>query len=80
MKEMHTIGLYIVKTVPFGAFWNMDEGEELEISLSLSNELYKDFHQACWGSISYIINEKTSGTSLPTDIETLIDWRLSLFK
>ncbi len=72
-----TIGLYIVKTVPFGAFWNMDEGEELEISYRFSNELYKDFHQACWGSISYIINEKKpQAPSLPTDIETLIDWRL----
>ncbi len=46
-----TIGLYILKTVPFGAFWPLDEGDELEFSYSYLFEKHDDFHDALWYSI-----------------------------
>lgn len=53
-----TIALYIVKTVPFGAFWPLAEGEEFQVSYRLTCRKHEDFHSACWYNISHVIKTK----------------------
>lgn len=72
-----TIGMYIVKTVPFGAFWPAKDGESFEVSYKISGDAYEDFHDACWDSVRKVITEKKPGArALLADAETLVKYRL----
>ncbi len=53
-----TIALYIIKTIPFGAFWPMEEGEHFEVSYRFSRKEHADFHDACWYHVSHVIRTK----------------------
>ena len=46
-----TIGLYILKTVPFGAFWPLENGTEMVLSYSYIFSRHSNFHEALWWSI-----------------------------
>ncbi len=72
-----TIGLYIVKTVPFGAFWPLETGEKMTVSYRISSRKHQDFHEACWAGIADIIREKKpAAPSLAASPETLVYYRL----
>lgn len=72
-----TIGLYIIKTIPFGAFWPMDKGEEFTVAYDISSEAHVDFHEACWTNVkSVIIDHQPEPRPLQATSETLVDWRL----
>lgn len=72
-----TIGLYIIKTVPFGAFWPMEKGEKFQVSYRFTDRKHKDFHDACWYSIKRVIRTKHPQPSpLPTAPEEIVKWRL----
>lgn len=53
-----TIALYIMKMVPFGAFWPLKKGESFQVSYKLTVREHVDFHEACWYSIKTVIQEK----------------------
>lgn len=72
-----TIGLYIIKTVPFGAFWPLNDGEEFRVSYRLSERQDKDFHEACWHSIQYVIRTKRPQPApLSAPAEEIVRYRL----
>lgn len=72
-----TIGLYIVKTVPFGAFWPLEAGGKMTVSYRISGGKYQDFHEACWAGIADIIREKKpEAPALEASPETLVHYRL----
>lgn len=72
-----TIALYIVKMVPFGAFWPMKSGEEFSVTYRISNHRYENYHDACWYGIRDIIR-KTHPQAEPLSVspEELIRLRL----
>ena len=53
-----TIGLYIMKTVPFGAYWPLRKGETFHVSWKITADVYRDFHEACWDSVKRVIRDK----------------------
>lgn len=53
-----TIALYILKTIPFGAFWPLDTGESFKVSYRFSMHEHVDFHGACWYNVSHVIQTK----------------------
>lgn len=67
-----TIALYISKTVPFGAFWPIHDGESLSVSYAFGADSQKDFNTACWESIRTTILENPPNpvefTSSPDEI------------
>lgn len=72
-----TIGLYIIKTVPFGAYWPLEEGEELQVSYRISADEYEGYQEACWESIARVIREKQpQAKPLAANPEILVDYRL----
>lgn len=72
-----TIGLYIIKTVPFGAYWPMESGEEFQVSYRISAGVYTGYQEACWESIAGVIRErKPQAKPLAASPETLVDYRL----
>lgn len=72
-----TIGLYIVKTVPFGAFWNLTEGEEFQISYRLTARKHENFHDACWYNISHVIRTRhPEPAPLAAPPEEIVKYRL----
>ena len=72
-----TIGLYIIKTVPFGAYWPMETGEEFQVSYRISACAYEDYEEACWDSVARVIREKRpKAAPLAAKPETLVDYRL----
>lgn len=72
-----TIGLYIIKTVPFGAYWPMETGEEFQVSYRISACAYEDYQEACWDSVARVIREKRpKAAPLAAKPETLVDYRL----
>lgn len=72
-----TIGLYIVKTVPFGAFWPLEEGESFHVSYRLSSCSHKDFHEACWYNVKSVIDrEKPEPKALLESPEEIVRYRL----
>lgn len=72
-----TIGLYIIKTVPFGAFWPVEKGEKFQVSYRFTERKHKDFHDACWYSIKRVIQTKHPQPSpLPVAPEEIVKWRL----
>ena len=58
-----TIALYIVKMVPFGAFWPLRSGEEFTVTYRISNHKYENYHDASlvWNQRYYQENTSTSG-------------------
>lgn len=73
-----TIGLYIAKTVPFGAFWPLETGERLQVAYAFSAYREKDFHAALWRSITDILDSGTvQADRLPCPAEELTAYRLS---
>ena len=72
-----TIGLYIIKTIPFGAFWPLEEGEHFEISYRFSQKEHADFHDACWYNISHVIQaKKPAPAPLAASPEEIARYRL----
>ena len=72
-----TVGLYIMKTVPFGAFWPMKEGESFTVSYILSCEEQENFNIACWNTFSGIIRDKKPlPAPLPASPKELVRLRL----
>lgn len=72
-----TIGLYIIKTVPFGAFWPSEEGEGFQVGYRLSASRHSDYHEACWYGIARILKEKKpQAPPLALSAEEIVDYRL----
>lgn len=72
-----TIALYIVKMVPFGAFWPLKKGEHFHVSYRLSSRSHEDFHDACWYSVKSVIQEKKpEPQALLTTPEEIVRYRL----
>lgn len=72
-----TIGLYIIKMVPFGAFWPLKEGEGFAVSYKISLDEHDDFHEACWDSIRRVIKDKKPQPAPLRDTpEALVKYRL----
>lgn len=72
-----TIGLYIIKTVPFGAFWPMKPDGSFSVSYKLTDREHDDFHDACWYSIkTVIVEKKPEPEKLPASPEEIVKWRL----
>lgn len=72
-----TIGLYIIKTVPFGAFWPIEEGESFQVSWRIRASFHEDYHEACWEGIAGVLREKKPvPPPLAVSAEELVDYRL----
>lgn len=72
-----TIALYIIKTVPFGAFWPMEKGEQFSVNYKISCRKHEDFHEACWYSVKHVIQTtRPVAAELPVSAEELVDLRL----
>ena len=72
-----TIGLYISKTVPFGAFWPLESGEEMIVSYFFSTADYETYNEACWESIRRIIKEnEIKPVELSASPDLLVKYRL----
>ena len=72
-----TIGLYIIKTVPFGAFWPLDKGESIRVSYRFSSDTAENFHEAAWGNVKRVIHRTNpQADPLPASAEDLVSLRL----
>ena len=73
-----TIGLYILKTVPFGAFWPLDTGDELDFSYSFEFNTSSDFHEALWWSMKRALHSGTEieARELPATPDEIMRYRL----
>lgn len=72
-----TIGLQIVKMIPFGAFWPLEKGESFQVSYRISSTPHKDFHDACWYGIADVIRRKhPAAPPLAVTPEELVRLRL----
>ncbi len=72
-----TIGLYILKTVPFGAFWPTETDGTFHVCYRLSDRRHDDFHEACWYSVKEVIRTKQpQADPLPAPPEEIVKWRL----
>lgn len=72
-----TIGLYVSKSVPFGAFWPAVSGEKLEVSYLFGAEQQENFNTACWESVRTIIKENTlTPVELLEPIDRIVEYRL----
>ncbi len=72
-----SIGLYISKSVPFGAFWPANAGEEFCMSYQFGADKQDNYNTACWESIRKIIKENTlTPVELPVSIDKIVEYRL----
>ena len=72
-----TIGLYISKCLPFGAFYPAVTGEEMKVSYILGAESQDNFNTACWESIRRIMKESDlKPVELSSSIDRIVDYRL----
>ena len=71
------IGLYVNKNVPFGAFWPLENGEELTVSYFFDVQKHEGFNAACWDSIRRTMQENDiQAPPLPDTPETIARYRL----
>lgn len=72
-----TIALYISKFVPFGAFWPLEQGDELKVSYIFRATENESYNHACWESIRQIMQEHIiKPVDLPDSPEVLARYRL----
>ena len=72
-----SIGLYVSKSVPFGAFWPVANGEELKVSYLFGASEQENFNTACWESVRTIMRENTlTPVDLLEPIDQIVSYRL----
>ncbi len=72
-----TIGLYISKIVPFGAYYPMEKGAALAVSYRLRFGQAESYHDAMWDYICDTLHQaKPQAQPLPTTPEELVRYRL----
>lgn len=72
-----TIALYILKTIPFGAFWPLKTGESFTVSYRFSMHKHVDFHAACWYNVSHVIQtKKPEPAPFALNPEEIVKYRL----